>query len=394
MDNEQKNVEIKPNVWKRLIGYIRGCGVSLSPKVYFVDAMGAMALGLFASLLIGTILGTLATYTHLDFLNTIATYAKAATGMAIGVAIAHRLGAHPLVIYSCAAIGALANDCGAIILDGKIVSWAATVADPLLGDIYRSGPAGAFLAVIFACEVGKLVSKKTKIDILVTPVVTLLAGFLASFVFAPIVAYIMYYLGAFVSLATTYQPFVMGLLLSVVMGVILTLPISSAAICAMIFSADALSVATLNGTQDGFYLAAGACVAGCSAQMIGYAVCSFRENRWGGLIAQGLGTSMLQMSNLTKKPILWIPPTLAAAITGPVATCLFKLECATGAFAGMGTCGLVGPIGVFQRMGFNAVSIVGVILVCVVLPGVLSLLISELMRRRGLIKLGDLKIEL
>ena len=394
MNNGQKNIDARPSVWQRLIGYVKGCGVSLSPKVYFVDAMGAMALGLFASLLIGTILGTLATYTHLDFLNTIAAYAKAATGMAIGVAIAHRLGAHPLVIYSCAAIGALANDMGAIISDGKITDWAATVANPAIGDIYKSGPAGAFLAVIFACEVGKLVSKKTKVDILVTPVVTLLAGFLASFVFAPIVAYIMYYLGAFVSLATTYQPFVMGVVLSVVMGVVLTLPISSAAICAMIFSADALSVAILNGTQDGFYLAAGACVAGCSAQMVGYAVCSFRENKWGGLIAQGLGTSMLQMSNLTKKPILWLPPTLAAAITGPVATCLFKLECATGAFAGMGTCGLVGPIGVFERMGFNTVSVIGVIVVCVIMPAVLSLAISELMRRRGLIQPGDLKIEL
>ncbi len=382
------------NAWQRFIDYVRGCGVSLSPKVYFVDAMGAMALGLFASLLIGTILGTLATYTHLDFLNTVATYAKAATGMAIGVAIAHRLGAHPLVIYSCAAIGALANDMGAIILDGKINDWAATVANPTLGDLYRSGPAGAFFAVIFACEVGKLVSKKTKVDILVTPVVTLLAGFAASFALAPIVAYVMYYLGAFVSLATTYQPFIMGVILSVVMGVILTLPISSAAICAMIFSADALEVAVLKGTVEGFYLAAGACVAGCCAQMIGFAVCSFRENRWGGLIAQGLGTSMLQVGNLTKKPLLWIPPTLASAITGPIATCLFKLECATGAFAGMGTCGLVGPIGVFQRMGFTPVSIFGVILVCLVLPALLSLGISEFMRHKGWIKQGDLKLEL
>lgn len=394
MNNEQKNIDVKPSVWQRLIGYVKGCGVSLSPKVYFVDAMGAMALGLFASLLIGTILGTLATYTHLDFLNTLATYAKAATGMAIGVAIAHKLGAHPLVIYSCAAIGALANDMGAIILDGKINAWAATAANTAIGDLYRSGPAGAFLAVIFACEIGKLVSKRTKVDILVTPVVTLLAGFLASFAFAPIVAYIMYYLGAFVSLATTYQPFIMGVVLSVVMGVILTLPISSAAICAMIFSADALEVALSRGTSEGFYLAAGACVAGCCAQMIGYAVCSFRENKWGGLIAQGLGTSMLQVGNLTKKPILWIPPTLASAITGPIATCLFKLECATGAFAGMGTCGLVGPIGVFQRMGFTPVSIWGVILVCVALPAALSLLICELMRYKGWIKLGDLKLDL
>ena len=399
MSNEKKfncnDNAPRRSAWQRFIDYVRGCGISLSPKVYFVDAMGAMALGLFASLLIGTILGTLATYTQLDFLNVIASYAKAATGMAIGVAIAHRLGAHPLVIYSCAAIGALANDMGAVILDGKIKDWAATAVNPAVsGDLYRSGPAGAFFAVILACEIGKLVSKKTKVDILVTPVVTLLAGFAASFAFAPIIAYVMYYLGAFVSLATTYQPFIMGIVLSVVMGVILTLPISSAAICAMIFSTDALAVATSKGTEEGFYLAAGACVAGCCAQMIGFAVCSFRENRWGGLIAQGLGTSMLQIGNLNKKPLLWLPPTLASAITGPVATCLFKLECATGAFAGMGTCGLVGPIGVFERMGYNSTSIIGVIVICVVLPALLSLAISEFMRHKGWIKQGDLKLEM
>lgn len=374
--------------------YLHSSGITLSPKVYFVDAMGAMALGLFASLLIGTIFGTLASYTGIAFFNTIATYAKAATGMAIGVAIAHKLSAHPLVIYSCAAVGAMSNAMGAVINDGSILSWA-TSAKPegVDGVFYSAGPAGAFFAVVIACEIGKLVSKRTKVDILVTPVVTLLAGFLASWLLCPIVSYIMYYLGTFIASSTTYIPFVMGAVVSVAMGIILTLPISSAAICAMIFSESALAVARLNGTEEGFLLAGGACVAGCSAQMIGFAVISFRENKWGGVIAQGLGTSMLQMGNIVKKPVIWLPVTIASAITGPVSTCLFKLEC-IGVSAGMGTCGLVGPIGVFTQMGFNATSIVGVILVCLVLPAVLSLVISELMRKTGLINAGDMKLEL
>jgi uncharacterized membrane protein len=374
--------------------YLDSCGISLSPKVYFVDAMGAMALGLFASLLIGTIFGTLATYTHLALFNTIASYAKAATGMAIGVAIAHRLGAHPLVIYSSAAVGAMSNAMGAVINGGSILSWAATAKPAGMdGVFYSAGPAGAFFAVVLACEIGKLVSKKTKVDILVTPVVTLLAGFFASWLLSPIVSYIMYYVGTFIASSTTYAPFVMGALVSVIMGIILTLPISSAAICAMIFSESALEVAILNGTESGFLLAGGACVAGCCAQMVGFAIISFRENKWGGVIAQGLGTSMLQMGNIVKKPIIWLPVTLASAITGPISTCLFKLEC-VGVSAGMGTCGLVGPIGVFTQMGFDARSIFGVILVCLVLPAIFSLAICELMRKFSLINNDDLKLEL
>jgi uncharacterized membrane protein len=369
-------------------------GISLSPKFYFVDVMGAMALGLFASLLIGTIFGTLATYTNLAIFSTIATYAKAATGMAIGVAIAHKLGAHPLVIYSCAAVGAMANAMGAVIDGGAIVSWAATAkAEGLTGVFYSSGPAGAFFAVVIACEIAKLVSKRTKVDILVTPVVTLVVGFGASWLLTPIVSYVMYYLGVFIASATTYLPFVMGIIVSVVMGVVLTLPISSAAICAMIFSSSALEVAVLNGTSEGFLLAGGACVAGCCAQMVGFAAASFRENGWGGVVAQGIGTSMLQMGNIVKNPLIWIPATLASAITGPISTCLFKLEC-IGVSAGMGTCGFVGPIGVFSEMGFNTRSIVGVIVVCIVLPAVLSLVFSEIMRKFDWIKTDDMKLDM
>ena len=381
----------------RVRAYLHKKGISLSPKVYFIDAMSAMALGLFASLLIGTIFGTLADIPGLSFLSVIETYAKAATGMAIGVAIAHKLEAHPLIIYSSAAVGAMANALGAVINDGAIVSWAATGASPELeGVFYSAGPAGAFLAVLFACEVGKLVSKTTSVDILVTPIVTLLAGFAASWLFAPLVAYVMYYLGIFIASATTYLPLLMGVVVSVIMGIVLTLPISSAAICAMIFSSSALTAATLSGTSEGFLLAGGAAVAGCCAQMVGFAVSSFRENKWGGVVAQGLGTSMLQMGNIIKKPIIWLPATLASAITGPIATCLFKLKC-MGVSAGMGTCGLVGPIGVLSGdtgMGINTTSIIGVITVCIVAPAVLSLAFSEVMRRLGWISDGDMKLDL
>ena len=363
---------------------------------YFIDAMGAMALGLFASLLIGTIFSTLGKYIPVDWLaeifNTIATYAKAATGMAIGVAIAYKLGAHPLVMFSAAAVGAMANALGAIINDGAITSWAVSVGDGV-GTFYSAGPAGAFFAVIIASEIGMLVSKKTRIDILVTPVVTLLVGFGASWLFCPIVSYVMYYLGIFISTATTLQPLLMGIVVSVVVGMVLTLPISSAAICAMIFSESALAVAISNGTEEGFLLAGGAAVAGCCAQMVGFAAASFRENKWGGIVSQGLGTSMLQMGNICRNPRIWIPPTLAAAITGPISTTVFKLKC-SGVAAGMGTCGLVGPIGVLSDMDFGATAFVGMITVCFLLPAIFSLIFSELMRKLGYIKSGDLRLDL
>jgi uncharacterized membrane protein len=363
---------------------------------YFIDAMGAMALGLFASLLIGTILGTVYKYldphVNVEFLNVIANYAKKATGMAIGVAIAHRLGAHPLVMFSCAAVGALSNDMGAIVESGSILEWAATAKGDA-GIFYAAGPAGAFFAVIIACEIGMLVSKKTKVDILVTPIVTLIVGFAASWLVCPLVSYVMYYLGMFVSVATTFAPLAMGIVLSVVMGVILTLPISSAAICSMIFSGAAYGVALSNGTSEGFLLAGGACVAGCCAQMVGFAVISFRENGWGGIVSQGLGTSMLQMGNIVRKPIIWVAPTLAAAVTGPISTMVFKLKC-QGVAAGMGTCGLVGPIGVIDSTEDpNAMMWIGLVLVCIVLPAVLSFAFNEIMRKLGWIKTGDMKID-
>ena len=363
------------------------------PKRYFIDAMGAMALGLFASLLIGTIFDTLGNYIPLDFLKTIAAYAKSATGMAIGVAIAHKLGAHPLVIFSCAGVGAMGNALGAVILNNRLVEWAVTGKGDAAADsiFYSAGPAGAFFAVIIAAEVGMLVSKKTPVDILVTPVVTLLAGFAGAWVFCPLVSYIMYFLGIFIASTTTLYPLFMGIIVSIVVGVILTLPISSAAICAMIFSPAAIEVATRNGNLEGLLLAGGAAAVGCCAQMVGFAVSSFRENKWGGLVSQGLGTSMLQMGNICRRPQIWIPPTLAAAIIGPLSTMVFKLEC-TGVAAGMGTCGMVGPIGVISSTEHTPLMWIGLMLCCLVLPAVLSLLFSEIMRKLGWIREGDMKL--
>ncbi len=341
--------------------------ITLSPKVYFIDAMSSMALGLFASLLMATILDTLGTWTHWGFLAEAASFAKAATGAALGVSIAYALKAPPLVLVSAAAVGYAGNNLGATyLIDGAELSLTA-------------GPAGAFVAAVIAVELGKLVSKTTRIDILVTPTVTILAGVAIAKLVCPGIAYVMYMLGNFVNTATELQPFIMGIIVSVVVGMVLTLPISSAALCAMI---------GITG------LAGGAATAGCCAQMIGFAVMSFRENRWSGLVAQGLGTSMLQMGNIVRRPAIWIPPTLAAAVCGPVSTMLFRLKC-TGVSAGMGTCGLVGPLGILSAMPEGgAMMWIGILVVCIILPAVLSLAFDAILRRLGWIREGDMKLEL
>lgn len=333
-------------------------------KRYFIDAMGAMALGLFASLLIGTILKTLGQYTGMEFLVEINTYAAGASGMAIGVAVAYALKADPLVMYSCAAVGAIGY---------SLPTFFESIDKNL-----TAGPAGTFIAVIVACEVARLVSKKTKVDILVTPTVTILVGYGIARLICPAVSFVMYWLGKFINEATMMHPFLMGIIVSVVVGMILTLPISSAAICAMI---------GISG------LAGGAATVGCCAQMVGFAVISFRENRWGGLVSQGLGTSMLQMGNICRKPLIWLPPTLAAAVCGPLSTMLFKLEC-VGVSAGMGTCGLVGPIGIISSTEHSPMMWIGILLLCIVAPALLSLFFNEVLRKCGLIKTGDMALTL
>ena len=341
--------------------------VEISLKRYGIDALGAMAQGLFASLLIGTILATLGQQLGIEVLVQAGDFAKAVTGPAMAISIAFALNAPSLVLFSLAAVGQAANALGG-----------------------AGGPLAVLVVSIVAVEVGKLVSKETKIDILVTPIVTILTGVLLSIAIAPAIGAGASAVGGAIMWATEQQPFIMGILVSVIVGVVLTLPISSAAICAAL---------GLTG------LAGGAAVAGCCAQMVGFAVMSFRENKWGGLVAQGIGTSMLQMGNIVKNPKIWIAPTLASAITGPIATCVFKLQMNGAAVSsGMGTCGFVGQIGVYTgwlndiangaKVAITAFDWVGLILISFVLPAILTYVISVPLRKIGWIGENDLKLDI
>ncbi|MBQ9822855.1 MAG: PTS sugar transporter subunit IIC [Solobacterium sp.] len=345
--------------------YFEKKDVNISARRYGIDAMSAMAQGLFASLLIGTIIETLGTQLSIQFLIDAGTYAKSVAGPAMAVSIGYALKAPPLVLFSLIAVGAAANGLGG-----------------------AGGPLAVYVIAIIACECGKLVSKETKVDILVTPAVTILAGTILSILFAPYIGKAASSLGSVIMWATELQPFFMGIIVSVLVGIALTLPISSAAICAAL---------GLTG------LAGGAAVAGCCAQMVGFAVMSYKENGIGGLVSQGLGTSMLQMANIIRNPRTWIPPIVASAITGPLATCVFRMQNNGPAVAsGMGTCGLVGQIGVYTgwvndtaaglKAGIGAMDWTGMVLICFVLPALISWAVCELERKAGWIKENDLKL--
>ena len=345
--------------------------IEVSAKRYGIDALGAMAQGLFCSLLIGTIIKTLGAQLDVPFLTDIGTYAMSVSGPAMAIAIGYALQAPPMVLFSLAAVGYAANAEGG-----------------------AGGPLAVLIIAILAAECGKAVSKETKIDILVTPAVTILVGVALAKWIAPPIGTAASAFGIIIDNATKLQPFWMGIAVSVLVGVALTLPISSAAIC---------SVLGLTG------LAGGAAVAGCCAQMVGFAVMSFKENRWGGLVSQGLGTSMLQMPNIVRNPRVWIAPTLASAITGPIATCVFRLEMNGAPInSGMGTCGLCGLIGVWTgwvspseeaiakgaaAMSPTGFDWLGLILVAIVLPAILAPLINMVCRRLGWVKDGDLKLD-
>lgn len=350
--------------------------IVISLKRYGIDALGAMAQGLFCSLLIGTIIDTVGTQFDIPFLTeavasvkdvtyTVGGLASAMSGPAMATAIGYALAAPPLVLFSLITVGFAANALGG-----------------------AGGPLAVLFIAIIASEVGKAVSKETKVDILVTPLVTIGVGVALSAWWAPALGAAAMKVGALIMWATDLQPFLMGILVSVIVGIALTLPISSAAICA------ALSLTGLAG---------GAAVAGCCAQMVGFAVMSFPENRWGGLISQGIGTSMLQMGNIIKNPRIWIAPILTSAITGPLATCLFHLEMnGTPVSSGMGTCGLVGQIGVYTgwvsdiaagaKDAITAMDWTGLVLICFVLPAVLCPLINLVVRKMGWVKEGDMTL--
>ena len=356
--------------------------ITFSAKRYFIDAMSAMAQGLFCTLLVGTILDTIGKQFGIGFLTdtfltikqgdvtfyyTIGGFCSLMVGPAMAVAIGKALEAPPLVLFSLITVGFATN-----VLGGT------------------GGPLAVFFVAILAAEVGKAISKETKIDILVTPIVTILAGIGFAALVARPIGTAATSVGDAIKWATELQPFFMGILVSVIIGVALTVPISSAAICASL---------GLTG------LAGGAAVAGCCAQMVGFAVMSFRENRWGGLVAQGIGTSMLQMGNIVRNVRIWIPPTLASAVTGPIATCLFKLQMnGSPVSSGMGTCGFVGQIGVYTgwlndiasgtKAAITGFDWLGLILISFVLPAVLTWLFAIPLRNWGWIKDGDLKLDL
>ena len=361
--------------------FLKRKNIEISAKRYGIDALGAMAQGLFASLLIGTIINTVGTQFGIGFLTqavvtvgsgekavayTVGGLASAMSGPAMACAIGYALQAPRLVLFSLITVGFASNALGG-----------------------AGGPLAVLFVAILAAEAGKAVSKETKVDILVTPLVTIFVGVALSAWWAPAIGKAASSIGGIIMWATELQPFFMGIVVSVIIGVALTLPISSAAICAAL---------GLTG------LAGGAAVAGCCAQMVGFAVMSYKENGVGGLVSQGIGTSMLQMGNIVRNPRIWIPPTLASAITGPIATCLFHFQM-NGApiSSGMGTCGLVGQIGVYTgwvndvasgaKAGITSMDWIAMVLVCFVLPAVLSVVFCEVLRRMGWIKENDLKLD-
>ena len=356
--------------------FLKRKDIEVSVKRYLIDALGAMAQGLFCSLLIGTIINTLGSQFHIGFLTTpVATVAgaeytvgglaTAMSGPAMAVAIGSALHCPPLVLFSLITVGFASNALGG-----------------------AGGPLAVLFIAIIASEVGKMVSKETRVDILVTPLVTIGVGVALSAWWAPALGTAAMHVGDFIMWATELQPFLMGMLVSLIVGIALTLPISSAAICAAL---------GLTG------LAGGAAVAGCCAQMVGFAVMSFPENKWGGLVSQGIGTSMLQMGNIVKNPRIWIAPCITSMITGPIATCIFHLEMNGAAVSsGMGTCGLVGQIGVYTgwlndiaagtKAAITAGDWIGLIMVSFILPTILCPLINMVLERIGWVKTGDLAL--
>lgn len=343
----------------------------------FIDGLSGMALGLFATLIVGTILGQIGNYipgvvgTYVLY---VATVAKALMGVGIGVGVAAKFKYSPLVTVSAGVVGFIGSFATSIV-NGTLISGSviniAKVGDPLC----------AFVAAYIAIEIGNLVSGKTKLDILITPLVTLTVGTVIAVLCGPSIMSVTTWLGSIIQFATAQHPFIMGIIISVFMGIFLTLPISSAAIAVII---------GLSG------IAGGAAVVGCSAQMVGFAVASYRENKFGGLIAQGVGTSMIQMPNIVKKPIIWLPPIITSAILGPISTCVLKMTC-DAAGAGMGTSGLVGQLVTYSSMVNSGVSpvvtVIEIIVMHVIAPALITLVISEGMRKCNLIKSGDMALD-
>lgn len=364
---------------EKIQSFLKRKNIVFSAKRYGIDALSAMAQGLFCSLLIGTIVKTLGEQFGLPFLVDVGGYASAMSGSAMAVAIGFALQAPPLVLFSLTTVGYAANALGSTSL--------------IPDQAGAGGPLAVLFIAVIAAECGKAVSKETRVDILATPLATILVGVGLSAWWAPAIGTAATAVGNIIMWATDLQPFLMGVAVSVLVGMALTLPISSAAICAAF---------GLTG------LAGGAAVAGCCANMVGFAVLSFRENSWSGLVSQGLGTSMLQMGNIVKNPRIWFPAILTSAVTGPIATCVFKMEMnGPPVSSGMGTCGMVGQIGVWtgwlapsERALANGAAVivpglmdwVGLLMVSFILPAVLCWGFGLFFRKIGWIREGDLTL--
>ncbi len=331
--------------------FLKRKNIEFSLKRYGIEALGAMALGLFASLIVGLILNVLGEQLGIEVLEEMGSMAMSMAGPAIGVAVAFGLKAPPLVMFTSTVTGMAGYQMG--------------------------GPAGCFVAAVIGAEFGKIVSGETKVDIVVTPITTMVTGVLTGMFIGPVIGGFMTQLGVLIMAITEMHPLPMGILISVIVGMTLTLPISSAALCIML---------ELSG------IAAGAATVGCCCQMIGFAVSSYRDNGWGGLLSQGLGTSMLQIPNIVRKPLIWIPPTLAAAIIGPLSTTVLRMEnVPTG--AGMGTSGLVGQFGTIEAMGMNSDVLMKIGLLHFLLPAVVTYVIYRAIRAKGWIGDGDMRLE-
>ena len=376
---EETAQEKKPTVLDKAKAYFKAL-----PKRYFITAFSGMAQGLFVTLIAGTILSQIAGWIGNNYIGNTLTYianiAKTLMGAGIGVGIAHALGKNKLLVFSAAVagmVGAFAD---------KLMIGSAPLGALALG--VPGNPIGAYVMTMLVVEVVGLYAGKTKLDILLVPLGALVLGLLGVFVCFPFI-WLINQLGVLIAIATDATPFVMGIVIAVIMGVLLTMPTSSAAIWVAV-SSPVLAGGVLSNGYDAMLLAGGAATVGCACHMVGFAVASFRENGVSGLISQGIGTSMLQIPNIMKKPVIMLPMIISSAILGPLSTCVFALKCGASG-GGMGTSGLVGVFDLFNDTS-GALGIVGIFLLMIVLPAILNIVISEFMRKKGWIKENDMKL--
>ena len=360
------------------------------PKRFFITAFSGMAQGLFVTLIAGTILAQIAGWIGDNYvgntLNAIANIAKVLMGVGIGVGIAHALGKNKLLVFSAGIAGFIGAWADQLIVGGGSFD---TIFALILAKKLPGNPIGAYVVTMLVVELVELYAGKTKLDIILIPIGTMLLSFVGVYVSYPFV-WLINQLGELIAIATNAAPFFMGIIVSVIMGILLTMPTSSAAIWVAVASPVLTKYLPGSSEYNSMLLAGGAAVVGCACHMVGFAVASYRENGFGGLISQGIGTSMLQIPNIMKKPIIMLPMIISSAICGPLSTCVFKIYCGQSG-GGMGTSGLVGVFDSFKYTD-GALGVIGIVLLMIVLPVILNLVISEFMRKKNLIKFGDMKL--